>query len=74
MLIGVLTSTPNPELGIDFVSSKALAAATIPSKIELTGNYVLDVQISGAAAFEAYYKPAELKTKTHSQNLDGRWV
>ena len=36
-----------------YVDRLATVAATIPSQIELTGNYVLDVQISGAAAFEA---------------------
>ena len=36
-----------------YIDKLSTVAATIPSKIELTGNYVLDVQISGAAAFEA---------------------
>ena len=36
-----------------YIDKLATVAATIPSKIELTGNYTLDVQISGAAAFDA---------------------
>jgi hypothetical protein len=36
-----------------YIDKLATVAATIPRKIELTGNYTLDVQISGAAAFDA---------------------
>jgi TP901 family phage tail tape measure protein len=39
-----------------YIDKLSAVAATIPPKIELTGNYVLDVQISGAAAFEALEK------------------
>ena len=39
-----------------YIDKLATVAATIPSQIELTGSYVLDVQISGAAAFEALDK------------------
>jgi TP901 family phage tail tape measure protein len=39
-----------------YIDKLSAVAATIPPKIELTGNYVLDVQISGAAAFEALDK------------------
>jgi TP901 family phage tail tape measure protein len=39
-----------------YIDKLSAVAATIPPKIELTGSYVLDVQISGAAAFEALEK------------------
>jgi hypothetical protein len=39
-----------------YIDRLATVAATIPNKIEMSGGYVLDVQISGAAAFEALEK------------------